>query len=196
MPDYNDMFKDDFESSDNNKKKKDVYYSPAVLELFKTASKRQKEGAVYMATGWFTDINQSVTKNEMLLKETDALAEALEHFKSKALELKDEIKDPEVKFSHKHFISIVDKMMNILNSRKDIIEKDREKNSYIAEFLRDVIRYSKQENLNVKKTKSLQEVIDKDNNYYKDLAVRHDKLLNDICHLYKNNGEGDEEKTN
>ena len=181
---------------DDDNKKKEVYYSPAVLDLFKTASKRQKEGAVYMATGWFTDINQSVTKNEILLKETDALTEALEHFKSKALELRDEIKDPEVKFSNEHFISIVDKMMNILNSRKEIIEKDRDKNSYLAEFLRDVIRYSKQENLDVKKAKSLQEIIDKDNNYYKDLAVRHDKLMNDICHLYKDNGEGDEEKTN
>ena len=190
--DHNDMFRDD----DNNKKKKDAYYSPVILELFKTASKRQKEGAIYIATGWLTDLNQSVTKNEILLKETDAVTEALNHFKSKAMETLEEIKDPEVKFAQNHFVSTVGKILDILNTQKEVVEKDREKNSYLAEFLRDVIRYSKQENVDVKNAKSLQEIIDKDNNYYKDLAVRHDKLLSDICHLYKNNGEGDEEKTN
>lgn len=153
----------------------DAFYSPVILDIVKAASNRQREGAIYVATGWQQQASELHTSRETLINALEHISKALETLKSIT--------------SDKDALGLIDDIFPILNWITKNAERFNGIDSYVSEFLRDLIRYSKQTSNEVKSAKKIQTVINKDNDYFDNIHRLHNNLMLNLSEKYPNTPE-------
>ena len=157
---------------------------PIVLSIVKQASVRQREGAIYLAVGWEQQSNELRENRDICSNGLDTMYKTLVELQSRDSISQDEYASKQI-----------DTVLTMLNCIKANNERINNIESYVCEYLRDVVRYSKKTNNEVKATETIVDILKKDTDYFDYINKRHNSLMMNLEQNAKNNVNKEKNET-
>lgn len=157
---------------------------PIVLSIVKQASVRQREGAIYLAVGWEQQSNELRENRDICSNGLDTMYKTLVELQSRDSISKDEYASKQI-----------DTILTMLNCIKANNERINNIESYVCEYLRDVVRYSKKTNNEVKAIKTIIDILKKDTDYFDHINQLHGSLMMNLAQNAKSNVNKEKNET-
>lgn len=157
---------------------------PIVLSIVKQASIRQREGAIYLAAGWEQQSNELRDNRDICNNGLDTIYKTLVELQSRDSISQDEYASKQI-----------DTILTMLNCIKANNERINGIESYVCEYLRDVVRHSKKVNNEVKETKTIIDILKKDTDYFDHINKLHDALMENLVKNSLKNANKEKDET-